>query len=58
MFSFKSKKEKFLNALEQDDIKKANKYVFEKDLKKKVDQINVGKYIPHNSRFKENRIFC
>lgn len=29
-----------------------------KNLKKKVDQINVGKYIPHNSRFKENRIFC
>tara|TARA_B100000073_G_scaffold347784_1_gene363346 strand:- start:1827 stop:2417 length:591 start_codon:yes stop_codon:yes gene_type:complete len=32
MFSFKSKKEKFLNALEQDDIKKANKYVFEKEI--------------------------
>ncbi len=58
MFSFKSKKEKFLNALEQDDIKKANKYVFEKDLKKKVDQINVGKYVPHNKRFEEIRIFC
>ena len=32
MFSFKSKKEKFLNALEEDDIKKANKYVFEKEI--------------------------
>ena len=29
-----------------------------KNLKKKVDQINVGKYVPHNKRFEEIRIFC
>lgn len=29
-----------------------------KNLKKKVNQINVGKYVPHNKIFEEIRIFC